>query len=279
MLGIAQNAQLAGWTRNIPVVATSAVAFDGTGDYYSAAGLTTTATDNKYLTLAFTFYLNSSLSTGLWALVAGNFGPASPGAKINLSFQAVLQSTSLHMWFANGSGSDIGQTYGGYTITGLNAWHQIVYYQDSTSFANCKYYVDGVDQTGLLQNGPSFGQLGIANTDFNWGYTNSQVLIGNASTLPNTGFYSGANDFLGNFAQIYIHNNNSAPTISNYWNSTSNLPRDLGTTGTATGLAQPLIYHSGGTSTFPTNNGTGFNAYTLTASGTPTTVTGPTYGT
>ena len=37
-------------------VVNAAVAFDGTNDYYEAAGLTTTATDSKYLTIAFTWF-------------------------------------------------------------------------------------------------------------------------------------------------------------------------------------------------------------------------------
>jgi len=255
----------------------AAVQFDGTGDYYSTTGLTTTATDSKYLTLAMTVYLPSSASSLIYA---GASASLQTGATTGVTmWGSTFQSTRLHMYFPDNSGSDTGQIFGDFEITTLDAWHQYVVYVDATSFANCKYYVDGVDRTGVLLNGPSFGEVGLVNLDFNWGSTTTDVYVANASTLPaGKGFYTDALDFPGRFAQLYAHNASGAPTISDYWNSGSNLPRDLGTTGTATGLVQPMIYHYGTPSTFPTNNGTGFNAYTLTASGTPQAAAGPIYG-
>jgi hypothetical protein len=238
--------------------------------------LTTTATDNKYLTLAMTVYLPSSASSVIYAAATAAL---QTGAATGVTmWQSTFQSTRLHMYFPDNSGSNTGQIFGDYNITNLDAWHQIVIYVDATSFANCKYYVDGVDQTSVLANGSSFGQSNLQNLNFNWGSTTTGVYVANASTLPaGKGFDTAALDFPGRFAQIYAHNASGAPDISRYWDSASNLPRDLGTTGTATGLPQPLIYHYGTPSTFPTNNGTGFNAYTLTATGTPAAAAGPTY--
>jgi hypothetical protein len=250
--------------------ATPAVTFDGTGDYYSATGLTTTATDSKYMTVAFTFYLPSSATGSFMDLFAIRLGTANG----EVGYHAILQSTRLHSYFVN-PGNSTGQTYGDFEITASNAWHQIVYYHDATSFSNCKYYVDGVDRTSSsLLNGPSFGEPAMQNVDFNWGTTGAKVYIGNG--IIGTGF-DASDEFDGRLSQVYLHNASGAPTISNYWDTSTSKPKNLGTNGTATGLAQPLIYHYGNTSTFPTNNGTGFNSYTLTANGNVTSADGPTY--
>jgi hypothetical protein len=167
--------------------------------------------------------------------------------------------------------------YGDAQHTNENAWNQMVAYIDHTSFANCKWFVNGVDRTSSLLNGAAIGAVNLANVNLNWGSSNVSIKIGeqDAAFAGSTGF----DDFVGRISQIYVHNAAGAPNITKFWNTTSNLPIDLGTNGTATGLAQPLIYHYGNTSTFPTNNGTGFNSYTLTPSGDVTGAAGPTYGT
>ena len=165
--------------------------------------------------------------------------------------------------------------YGDYEGPTENAWNQMVAYVDHTSFANCKYYLNGVDRTSNLLNGGQIGAVNLGNNNINWGSSNVNIRIGEQN--PTAGYNSGFDDFLGSISQIYCHNASGAPTISNFWNTSTNLPKDLGTNGTATGLAQPLIYHYGTTSTFPTNNGTGFNSYTLTANGNVASALGPTY--
>jgi hypothetical protein len=217
-------ASIAGATYAPPVV-NAAVTFDGTGDNYSSTGLTTTATDSKYLTFAFTFYLPSSATGKFMDILAIRLGTS-----INqIGYYAVLQSTRLHNYFVNTAGSS-GQTYGDFEITTSNAWHQIVYYHDATSFANCKYYVDGVDRTSSsLLNGPSFGEPAISNVNVNWGSSDVSVVIGNGIS----GWSDAASDFDGRISQLYIHNAAGAPSITKFWNTTSNLPIDLGTQGTA----------------------------------------------
>jgi len=68
-------------------------------------------------------------------------------------------------------------------------------------------------------------------------------------------------------SQIYVSAPTTLPSISSFWDSTAGRPRDLGIDGTATGLAAPKIYHYGDASTFVTNKGANFGAYTLTANG------------
>jgi len=264
-------ASIAGATYAAPVV-NAAVAFDGTNDYYTATGLTTTATDSKYLTIAFTWFHASGANSRNQNFMTARLGTTSG----ENGWEVCLQSGRFRYSAPNNSGSDTDMVYGDAQHTNENAWNQMVAYIDHTSFANCKWYVNGVDRTSSLLNGAAIGALNLANVNLNWGSSNVTIKIG--EDLPAFPGTSGFDDFLGSISQIYVHNASGAPTISNFWNTTTNLPLDLGTNGTATGLAQPLIYHYGNTSTFPTNNGTGFNSYTLTANGNVVGAAGPTYG-
>lgn len=264
-------ASIAGATYAAAVVNT-AVSFDGDGDFYSVSGLTTTATDSKYLTIAFTWFHESGANSRNQNFMTVRLGTANG----QNGWEVCLQSGRFRYSSIDNSGSDTDMVYGDAQHANENAYNQMVAYIDHTSFANCKWYVNGVDRTSSLLNGASIGAVNLANNNFNWGSSNVSIKIGEQDTTYSGS--SGFDDFLGRISQIYVHNASGAPTISNYWNSTSSLPIDLGTTGTATGLAQPLIYHYGDTTTFPTNNGTGFNAYTLTATGNVASAVGPTYG-
>jgi hypothetical protein len=223
------------------------------------------------MTVAFTFYLPSSATGSMMDLFAIRLGTSSG----EVGYHAVLQSTRLHNYFLDNSGSNTGQTYGDYAIATSNDWHQIVYYHDATSFANCKYYVDGVDRTSNLLNGPSFGEAAMANLNFNWANTNTTIKIGDGIS----GWGDMGTNFDGKFSQLYVSNTASAPTISKFWDTTDNKPKDLGSYGNSTGLPRPLIYHYGSTTTFPTNRGTGFASYTLTPTNSPADAEAPTYGT
>jgi hypothetical protein len=264
-------ASIAGATYAAAVVNT-AVAFDGTNDFYSVSGLTTTATDSKYLTIAFTWFHASGANSRNQNFMNVRLGTTNG----ENGWEVCLQSGRFRYSAPDNSGSDTDMVYGDGLYTTENAYNQMVAYIDHTSFANCKWYVNGVDRTSSLLNGAAIGAVNLANNNFNWGSSNVSIKIGEQDTAYNgsTGF----DDFVGRISQIYAHNASGAPTISKFWNSTSGLPIDLGTNGTATGLAQPLIYHYGSTATFPTNNGTGFNSYTLTATGNVASAEGPTYG-
>ena len=256
-----------------PAVALAAVAFDGTDDYYSATGITSTATDGFYATVAITFYYDGSngdfegmlnlrlgAADGNWGLVVGLAG-----------------GTKVRLIRVKNNGSDGGEMYldsAGDTALVTNGWNQVVFWHkgDNATASNSKCWVNGVAQTVFFG-----GTMTNTSLAYNWGHTTGQVWIGRHTT----DMIGGAQPFFkGRYSQIYIHNGQtSAPDINKFWNSTSGLPHDLGTNGTATGLAQPLIYHYGNTSTFPTNNGTGFSSYTLTQSGGVVGAAGPTYGT
>ena len=263
-------ASIAGATYAPPVPLAS-VAFDGVDDYYSATGITSTATDGSYATVAITFYYDGSNGDfeGMLNLRLGT-NDANWGLVIGLA-----GGTKVRLIRVKNIGSDGGALYldsVGDTVLTTNGWNQVVFWHkgDSASVSNSRCWVNGVQQTLFAD-----GTITNTSSPYNWGHTNGQVWIGRHTTdmIGGTQPY-----FKGRYSQIYIHNGQTtAPSISSFWNTTTNLPKDLGTNGTATGLAQPLIYHYGNTSTFPTNNGTGFSSYTLTQSGGVTGAAGPTY--
>ena len=255
-----------------PTVAPStAVSFDGTNDFYEATGITTSATDSKYLTIAFTWFHATGDNSRNQHFMTARLGTTNG----ENGWEVCIQSGRFRYSSYDNTGSSTDMVYGDYAGPTENAYNQIVAYVDHTSFANCKYYLNGVDRTANLLNGAAIGAVSLGNNNINWGSSNVSIKIGEQNTTA--GYNSGFDDFLGRISQIYCHNASGAPDINKFWHFGSNRPRDLGTTGTTTGLAQPLIYHYGNTTTFPTNNGTGFNAYTLTATGNIATADGPTY--
>ena len=264
------NCSIAGATY-AAAVANAAVLFDGTDDYYSATGITSTATDGYYATVAITFYYDGSngdfegmlnlrlgAADGNWGLVVGLAG-----------------GTKVRLIRVKNEGSDGGAMYldsVGDTVLTTNGWNQVVFWHkgNSATASNSRCWVNGVQQTVFFD-----GTMSNDTIQYNWGHTSGQVWIGRHTTdmIGGTQPY-----FKGRYSQVYIHNGQTtAPSISSFWDTSTNLPKDLGTNGTATGLSQPLIYHYGTTSTFPTNNGTGFASYTLTQSGGVTDAAGPTY--
>jgi hypothetical protein len=250
------------------VAVSSAVSFDGSNDYYIASSITPSSTTNKYLLIACTFYWDSS-GGNLQHLVNMRYGTTDDQA--GLSWRMWINGGRIQNTFMGAGGSYYADIYeNAENSLTSGAWNQIVYYSDFTSgsTANNRIFVNGVSKAITTQGWNSGFGVG-------WGKTNSKIKIGEREdTLGGDG---SDNDFKGRVAQVYIHNGSGVPTISNFWDAASGKPKDLGVTGTATGLAQPLIYHYGDTNTFATNKGTGFNSYTLTATGNIAKVTGPTY--
>jgi hypothetical protein len=256
----------------VPTTAPStAVLFDGVDDYYSATGITSSATDTYYATVAITFYYDGSngdfegmlnlrlgAADGNWGLVIGLAG-----------------GTKVRLIRVKNNGSDGGELYldsAGDTPLITNGWNQVVFWHrgNNATASNSRCWVNGVQQTLFFG-----GTMTNTTLIYNWGHTTGQVWIGRHTTdmIGGTQPY-----FKGRYSQIYIYNNDtSAPDINKFWYYGSNRPRDLGTNGTATGLAQPLIYHYGNNDTFRTNNGTGFSSYTLTSSGGAGSSSGPNY--
>ena len=251
-----------------PPVAQTAVAFDGTNDFYIASSITPSSTTGKFLTVACTFYWDSS-GGNLQHLVNMRYGTVDDAS--GLGWRMWINGGRIQNTFMGGNGSYYSSVYeNAENSLTSGAFNQIVFYSDFNNSANNRIFVNGVSKAITSDGWSSAHGVG-------WGKTNSKIKIGEREDV--LGGDGSDNDFKGRVSQLYIHNAAGTPGIWKFWNTTTNLPIDLGTNGTATGLPQPLIYHYGTTSTFPTNNGTGFASYTLTATGDVTGAAGPTYGT
>jgi hypothetical protein len=241
--------------------ATNAVSFDGTGDYYNSGTLSSSVNaDSKYALVAITFYWNGGDNLQHLANVRLGTGSGDYG------FWIWINGGRTQFKFVTGTGSNPGSIYEN-TENSLttNAWNQLVMWVDTTSSTTSRIYVNGVSKAYSNDGFPTGGL-------FNWTNTATTVKIGQLnSSQTSTGV-----DFNGRVSQIYIGAATTDPGIGKFWDTVTGLPRDLGTTGTATALASPLIYHYGNTSTFAINQGT-FASYTLTANGNLADVAGPTY--
>lgn len=247
-----------------------AVAFDGTGDYYEGTVASSSGVaDSLYTTIAGLVFKNTSGNQ--MNLIQVQLGTASGNPGFNV---AHWDDGGILVTQPDNSGSDNANIFG--TEGSINSWQHFVMYIDWSNFANCKYYLNGVDRTTTsLLNGPSFGERGVDNQAMNW-TSSTTVKINIGSFFA----YAGArdlNDYNGKIQYLLVKAGAGAPTISNYWDSTTNKPKDLGTTGNATGLA-PHIYHYGNTSTFGVNNASAkFATYTLTKYGNASDTTGTPY--
>lgn len=150
------------------------------------------------------------------------------------------------------------------TTTALQdqAWHHCLIVFDNEASGSCKMYIDGVEE----------GTDIVANAAYDFEYNNI-VGIGVGQDINSL-----VNAWDGKLAQLWI-DNSYQDSITSFYDTTNDKAKDLGTDGTATGLGQPLIYHYGNTSTFPTNNGRtsgGYlSGYSLSMVGTVTDATGP----
>lgn len=238
---------------------TNAVSFDGSGDYYSATGITTSATDANSLTIVCTFY---------WA------GGDNLQHIVNLRLGTGNSDVGFYMWI-NGGRTQVTTVGGGSEYKTMyentenslttDAYNQVVFYMQANSSTNSRIFINGSSKAFTMSN--------LTNTNFNWGNTATTITIGQKqSAITGTGV-----DLNGRISQLYIHNQSGAPAISSVWNSSLGRPRNLGTNGARVDTNQPLIYHYGNTATFAANNGTGFASYTLTANGNISDAVGPVY--
>ena len=231
-----------------------AVAFDGTGDYYTSGALSSSViADAKIVLMCINFYWSGG--NNLQHLVNLRLGTGSG----DLGFWSWINGGRSQFKFVYGNGSVPGSIYEN-TENSLtsNAWNQIVFWVDTTSSANCQIWVNGNLKAHSNDGFPT-------NVNFNWTNTATELKIGQKNSNQ-TG--DGA-DFNGRMSQVYISAAASFPGIDYFWQQGK--PRDLGTNGRATALLGPYFYHYGGTSTFTTNQGN-FAAYTLTANGNVSTV-------
>lgn len=241
-------------------IADSGVSLDavefGSGVYYENTSMPDAAAANKQVTIsvwmniantsprsvAFGFrHTGGRLIAGPWAYNSGT-----------------AQTNATNRWYVQTSSHTLDRTSSENDLYEINEWHHFVYSVDFTVDDRNIAYVDGqqVTLTGFTASGIT--------SNINWndlrefwvhGYNNTN----NLNTIR--------------VAQIWIDDSyiDLSTNISKFYD---NGPVDMGTDGTGSGLAQPLIYHYGDTSTFPTNNGS--LSYSLSSvGGTPTDTTGP----
>ena len=263
------------------IASTSAVAFDGNGDFYtSATNFSGGASDAGDLIVASTFFFASngnSVNDHMFVCQLGTVGNDS-----NRGWSIILQSGNIRFARHHPGGSDTEVLYLDYQGFTQNAYNHFLLYvkpNASNNANDCKAWINGVDRSTSLRTGSAIGgyPLNSNSKTFNWNNTSgSTVRVG--AFLSGSGQDSFPDNFEGRIAQFWATGGTlSAPTLSNFYDTATSRPKDLGTQGTATGLSRPYIYHYGDTTTFPANNGTGWASYTLTATGNIASAAGPTY--
>jgi hypothetical protein len=144
-----------------------------------------------------------------------------------------------------------------------NTWtHIAVAFDNTSSFnngVNAQIYVNGTSQSVTNTR---------FNTNANLGFDLATDMSLHGRRIPSSVYSSGAMSY----AQVWIDDTfvDLSTNIGSFIDVGTTKPVDMGTDGTMSGLAAPMIYHYGDTSTFYNNNGrtTGNNiTYTFTAQG------------
>jgi hypothetical protein len=144
------------------------------------------------------------------------------------------------------------QTFGDGTYDDGNWHHYLATFKGSTS--TFELYVDGTRITQGSQNATQYlaSQKNFGDNVWEGDHYDALVLC---AEVVNTGSGQWANEV----AQLYLDDGFNDITDANvrakFYN---NGAVDMGTDGTGSGLSQPLVFHNGDTSTFFTNNGTGY---------------------
>jgi hypothetical protein len=252
-----------------------ATSFSGSGTYYESTNFSTAVIgDGPALSVAFTWFHPTGGNSRNQHFMTGRFGTANG----ENGWEICLQGGRMRYSSYDNSGASTDMVYGDGQFTVENAWNQMVVYIDHSSFANCVWIVNGVDRTSSLLNGAAVGAVNLTNNNINWSNASATTSIRIGSQNPTAGYNSGFSDFQGSISQISVYAVATPPLIEKYWDTTLNLPRNLGVNGRNNGFVSPPIYHYGGANTFDTNSITFWGNYKMTAYGNPTTVEGPTFG-
>ena len=231
------------------------VSFDGTSSYYSATGISSTAADQFLGIVAISFYWNGG-DDGQH-LFSARLGTGSS----DLGFYFDIQSSRIRFVGVYGNGTAFGQTTFNQTLKS-NDWNHFTALINSAYIPGSYGFLNGV-ATGLAS---SSGGTPYDTVRFNYANTATTITIGdkNASQTASGVKFNGKIRHLAFWSNI-TGDGYYEPT--RFWNPANDRFRDLGTTGTSSGLPAPIIYHYGDTTTFATNNGANFGSYTLTANG------------
>jgi hypothetical protein len=228
-------------TDDPPAPATGLTAIDpGTIRIGSSTITTKPASDSPQLTLSFWWRQNSDGTNGdVFNIQSGTSTSSFPGGTKLLFceiYRGRVRVGSYGYWDiqVTDTGANPESTFGNGWWD--NNWHHFVY---SISGSNVDtLYVDGVDRTSnIYATTPGSGDT------VNWSQFNRMSLLSN---------WTGGSDFSGgDLTQVFIDNSyydlSNATTRAKFYDGGA---VDMGTDGTDTGLTQPLIFHTGDTTTF-----------------------------
>jgi hypothetical protein len=222
-----------------------------TNEHYNKYGFDgSSASDNKEVTISYWFNSLTSSPRSAPLAVRNNLGKFTAGTWLWQDGDAKMR------FYIQSPGS----TYDGTTTnTSLystaDGWHHVVFSADFGTAGTAHCYVDGAEYT--ITSNTTFGD------NLDWSNTASDIFVNGRPQDDNEN----------EIAQVWITNKyyDLSSNIDNFYDSTNSGPVDFGSDGTGTGLTQPLVYHVGNVSDFPTANGSW--SYTLNATGTPSTAT------
>lgn len=215
------------------VPAVNAVNFDGTNDYLTLASDLSGNADSKLLT--FSFWLRRAAVTGAnYGLYEANTGDNAISFNSADRFTGVFKDTGAAIALRFTSTN---------SFTSTSDWVHICGSMDMTDTGKRHLYVDGVDDSPGWNN--------YVNTDLD--FTKGSHGIGSLG---------GATDkFNGDMAEVYINFGEyidlSVAANLQKFRTASGKPAPLGTDGSSPTGTSPIIYLSGETSTWHTNDGTG----------------------
>jgi hypothetical protein len=172
------------------------------------------------------------------------------------------------------------------------------FFYNNTVDATARFYhqttLNTIDRTSSETNLYSTGNWVhiCAAYDTNGGTTPQVYVNGVAATMPSiasgfavfpwttidlwiNGYSDGSNTQNIEVAQLWIDNSyvDLSTNLQKFYDTANNQAVDMGSDGTGSGLAQPMIYHNGNASSFGTNSGS--LSYSLSVSGSITSTTGP----
>jgi hypothetical protein len=224
-----------------PPALTGLTAIDpGTIRIGSSTITTKPASDSPQLTLSFWWRQNSDgTNDHVFNMQSGTSTTTFPGGTKLLFceiYRGRVRLGSLGYWDiqVTDTGANPESSYGNGWWD--NNWHHFVY---SVSASNVDtLYVDGVDRTSsIYATTPGSGDT------VNWSTFNRMSLLS---------FWGATSDFSGgDITQVFIDNSyydlSNATTRAKFYDSGA---VDMGSDGTGTGLTQPLVFHTGDTTTF-----------------------------
>ena len=237
--------------------------YTGSLNYYDESTVGHTDSDGRQITLSVWFrddntapytgtehvFFRARNGSGGYAYLAFQY---TRGSARFLSRSAVDTSFDLDIRFGVDGG---GGGYGSGTYDDGN-WHHVMISGDGST-STFKLYVDGTELTAGSQSATTYNAaaLNYSQDWWNGDHYDRFYLLAESTGAGQCGL---------EVAQLYVdnaHNDLSSATVRQKFYDGGAV--DMGSDGTSSGLAQPLMFHAGDSTTFTTNGGTGGFSYSL----------------